>query len=147
MHFKTKEQAQTEQNIITQHAATATATVEAVENPKTEVKSEPTQMIETVGVEATEAEEAVDNETEIGEINEVETVGDETTETNEAVEITEITNTPIESEDTRASTVNIQVPKAKSNHPVNSSFVTKFFAVLKPVANAMSSPITRNTHF
>ena len=148
---KTEEQEQTEQNIITQH--TATATVEAVENPETsenpptEVTSEPTQTIEAVGVETTEAEEAVDNETEITEINEIETIGDETTETNEAVEITEITDTPIESEDTRASTVNIQVPKAKSNHPVNSSFVIKFFAVLKPVANAMSSPIMRNTHF
>ena len=148
---KAKEQEQTEQNVITQQAATATAEAvenpETSENPPTQVMSKPTEMIEAVEIETTEAEEAVGNETEIAEINEVEAVGDEATEINEAVEITEITDTPIESEDTRASTVNIQVPKAKSNYPVNSSFVTKFFAVLKPVANAMSSPITRNTHF
>ena len=65
---KAEEQEQTNQNVITQHAATAT--VEAVENPETEVKSESTQTIEAVGVETTEAEEAVDNETEITEINE-----------------------------------------------------------------------------
>ena len=118
---KAEEQEQTEQNVITQHAATAT--VEAVENPETsenpptEITSKPTETIEAVGAETTEAEEAVDNETEVAEINEVETVGDETTETNEAVEITKITDTPIESEDTRASTVNIQVPKAKSKPP------------------------------
>ena len=141
---KVEEQEQTKQNEITQHAATAT--VEAVENP--EIKSESTQTIEAVGVETTEADEAVENETEITEISEVDTVADETTETNEAVnDEIETTDTPIESEDTRASTVNIQVPKAKSNNSVNNSFVTKFFAVLKPVANAMSSPIMRNSHF
>ena len=135
---KTEEPKQVEENEVTSNTPTATVETaediveitEVSENPPAEITSNPTDIVEAVGdeIKATEVNEAVDNETEIAEINEV-------------------TDTPTESEDTNAGTVNTQVQKAKSNHLVKNSFVTKFFAVLKPVANAMSRPITRNTHF